>query len=193
MRVMQVKYNQKVKMNQFNSRPGQVFALNFSNTGLITGTCCGFGKDPQIPSHQQGYGIYNRRAMLGLGGQGGLASRVVNHQTDTSLQGYTGTEIVANTVKRTPDFTPAEHISNKRSDALRCALNANKCPAVDPICHNECAPLNPRSSIQHKKLDKFTQDLGYLSCSQQLDKKLSLRTGSTSTPFESNLMNNGYC
>ena len=192
MRVMQVKYNQRVKMNQINSRPGQVFALNFSNTGLITGTCCGFGKDPQIPSRQQGYGIYNRRAMLGLGGQGGLASRVVNHQTDTSLQEKFGTVIVANTVKRAPDFTPAEHTSNKRScTLLRCI--SSKCSGVVPICHNECAPLNPRSSIQHKKLDKFTQDLGYLSCSQQLDKKLSLRTGSTSTPFESNLMNNGNC
>ena len=76
MRVMQVKHNQRVKMNQVNSR--QLFSLNFSNTGSINGKCCGFGKDKQTASRQQSYSNYNRRAMSGLGGGGGPASRVQN-------------------------------------------------------------------------------------------------------------------
>ena len=155
MRVMQVKHNQRVKMNQVNSR--QLFSLNFSNTGSINGKCCGFGKDKQTPSHQQSYSNYNRRALGGLGGGGGLASRVQNGTaSDRNAQ-------LTNTVKRNPNFTQNEHIANVRSNALRCT----------PICHNNCG-----------KQGKYTQDLGYLSSSQQLNKKLALRGGSDTTGFK---------
>ena len=173
MRVMQVKHNQRVKMNQVNSR--QLFSLNFSNTGSINGKCCGFGKDKQTPSHQQSYSNYNRRAMSGLGGQGGPASRVQNGKaSDRNAQ-------LTNTVKRNPSFTPREYIANVRSEALRCDYSSityedgsKKCkPDNTPICHNNCG-----------KQGKYTQDLGYLSSSQQLNKKLALRAGSDTTGFK---------
>jgi len=180
MRVMQVKYNQKVKMNKLNSR--QVFALNYTNSGSSGGKCCDVNYI-QTPSHQQSYSNYNRRAMNGLGGQGGLASRVVNHTTDSNLQQKFGTVVVMNTVKRSPNFTPHEHIANKRSVALRedyssitYADGTKKCKEPpEPICYNSC-------NKQRKSV--ITKDLGYLSSSQQINKKLSLRAGETSTCFK---------
>ena len=195
MRVMQVKHNQRVKMNQVNSR--QLFALNYSNTGQITGTCCGFGQDKHIPSHQQGYGNYNRRALNGLGG-GGLASRVQNGDIGTP-------EYAMNTQKRVPDFTNNEYIANKRSVALRCQYSSfdpnesdNCKKPVVPVCYNSSD--GNRSSRAYPSRGgnggTITQDLGYLSSGQQINKQLSLRAGHTTTAFnefENPTMNNPPC
>ena len=113
--------------------------------------------------------------MSGLGGQGGPASRVQNGKaSDRNAQ-------LTNTVKRNPSFTPREYIANVRSEALRCDYSSityedgsKKCkPDNTPICHNNCG-----------KQGKYTQDLGYLSSSQQLNKKLALRAGSDTTGFK---------
>ena len=180
MRVMQVKYNQRVKMNRVNKSKG--FSLNYSNRGDTNTKCCGFGKDKQIPTHTQSYGNYIRRATNGLGGGGGPASRVVNHQTDSSLQNKFGTAIIANTVKRSPNFTTTEYTANKRSNALRAdyskftyADGTKKCKDTqEPICYNSCT--KPRKTT-------ITKDLGYLSGSQQINKKLSLRAGDNTKCF----------
>lgn len=64
MRVMQVKYNQRVKMNQMNSR--EPFALNFTNTGRVSnkGAFVGVAGDRRVS--RSGHA----RTGLGVGGGG---------------------------------------------------------------------------------------------------------------------------
>jgi len=193
MRVMQVKYNSRVKMNQVNSRGP--FALGFTNTGINKGECCtGATLVPKAPSHQQSYGLYLKRATMGIGAGGGgigaqssagLASRVVSYppKIDTNK----GTYQAMLTYKRGPNFTTSNYIDNKKSKTLRCDYStedSDGCkPAVSPVCHNGCG-----------KNGKYTQDLGYLSANQQINKKLSLRAGpSVNATFEEPMMNSGKC
>ena len=198
MRVMQVKYNSRVKMNQVNSRTiqnGGPFALGFTNTGINKGECCtGATFVPKAPSHQQSYGLYLKRATMGIGAGGGgigaqsssgLASRVVNFPPITDPSN--GIHQAMLTYKRGPNFTTSDYIDNKKSKTLRCdysSQDSSGCkPAVEPICHNGCG-----------KNGKYTQDLGYLSANQQINKKLSLRAGpSVNATFEEPMMNSGKC
>ena len=193
MRVMQVKYNSRVKMNQVNSR-GQ-FALGFTNTGINKGECCtGAIVVPKAPSHQQSYGLYLKRATMGIGAGGGgigpqtssgLASRVVSFPPIVDIS--KGTHQAMLTYKRGPNFTTSNYIDNKKSKTLRCeysSQDSDGCKsAVVPICYNGCG-----------KNGKYTQDLGYLSANQQINKKLSLRAGaSVNANYEIAIMNSGKC
>ena len=86
MRVMKVKHNARVKTQQINAR-GQS-ALAFTRRGVKQGNCCDRGVFvTRAPSRQQGYGLYLKRATMGVGAggggigaqsSGGLASRVVD-------------------------------------------------------------------------------------------------------------------
>ena len=131
MRVMQVKYNSRVKMNQVNARTiqnGGPFALGFTNTGINHGECCtGATLVPKAPSHQQGYGLYLKRATMGIGAGGGgigpqassgLASRVVSFPPIMDIS--KGTHQAMLTYKRGPNFTTSNYIDNKKSKTLRC-------------------------------------------------------------------------
>ena len=202
MRVMQVKYNSRVKNNQVNSRTilnGGPFALGFTNTGKKQGDCCDNGVGaPSAPSHQQGYGLYLKRAKMGIGSggggmgaqpSGGLASRVVGESfVDPSFN--RGTQQRLLTYKRpqsSEGFSSSSYIDNLRSRALRCNYSSeslkfgdvNDCkPDVEPICYDSC---NKNISI--------TKNLGYLSASQQINKKLSLRAGpNVNVDYESPMM-----
>jgi len=158
MRVMQAKYNSRIKRQQMNSQT----ALSYGN--------------------QQGYGLYLRRATMGIGA---VASRVVG---DSYTHPVRGERQATLTYKRPQEFTTSNYINNKKAKALRCEYSnkdsTDACKTVaDPKCHDNCG-----------KNGKYTQDLGYLSAEQQINKKLALRAGHThSAKLESDLMNSGGC
>mgnify|MGYP001808491206 CR=1 FL=1 len=121
MRVMKVKHNARVKTQQVNAR-GQS-AIAFTRRGIKQGACCNNGIFvPRKPSRQQGYGLYLKRATMGVGGAGGLASRVVFHKDENDNNVPVQKML---TYKRPQSggvdgFSSANHISNIRSKALRC-------------------------------------------------------------------------
>ncbi len=222
MRVMQVKYNSRVKMNQVNARTIQnggpfslavtsgnrggcnsnpVYQVDTSGGVVISSTgptnmCAHQKYIPKAPSHQQSYGLYLKRATMGIGAGGGgigtqssagLASRVVSYPP--KIDPNKGTYQAMLTYKRGPNFTTSNYIDNKKSKTLRCDYSTTdgdgNCPkpAVEPICHNGCG-----------KNGKYTQDLGYLSANQQINKKLSLRAGaSVNANYEEPMMISGKC
>ena len=236
MRVMQVKHNSRVKNQQVNSRrlfslatssgneggcnSTPVYQVDFSG-GIIfqqtgpTNMCGNYNYIPRAPSRQQGYGLYLKRATMGVGAggggigaqsSGGLASRVVDIPfVDASFN--RGTQQRMLTYKRPQSggvdgFSSSNHIDNIRSKALKCeysitdkngcktvigngtsggmmGLSQNKSAASHP-CYNGCG-----------KIPCITQNLGYLSASQQINKRLSLRANpnNLSSNYESNMMN----
>ena len=88
LRVMRMKAKNKTLLAEANARKGQTFALGFTRTGIKQGACCeGDTYIKSVPSHQQSYGLYLKRATMGIGAggggvgpqtSGGLASRVVD-------------------------------------------------------------------------------------------------------------------
>ena len=226
---MQVKYNQRVKMNQMNSR--EPFALNYTNTGTVsnkgafvgvagerrvsrsgharTGRGVGGGQTnpsssccdidipvPKKPSSQMSYSNYHRRALSGLGGQGGLASRV--QDGDDSSIAKRGTFQKMLTFKRPPKFTTNQYIANKRCKALRCEAHDRcenpiipKQPDGGNECWNKCSGRNARGPRRRRQ----TKSLGFISNQQMINRRLALRAGGgkNKVNFESNMMNSGAC
>ena len=211
MRVMQAKYNARVKNQQWNSRTklnGGPFAIGFTRTGVKQGACCNDGVFVQrAPSHQQSYGLYLKRATMGIGAggggvgsqaSGGLASRVVD--PSLNIAGNKGPVQLMLTYKRPQageQFVSSSHIDNVRSKALRCNYfedcnanvgngtsggmmgNSQNPNSASVICYNGCG-----------KNGMYCQDLGYLSASQQINKKLALRAGpGVAAKYESTMMN----
>ena len=211
MRVMQVKHNSRLKNKQVNSRGLFSLAVTRGNQGGCnsspvyykqsgpTNMCAEYNYVPKAPSHQQSYGLYLKRATMGVGSggggiglqaSGGLASRVVNISfVDVSFN--RGRQQRMLTYKRAQSggvdgFSSSNYIDNVRSKALRCdqyvdkTIDPSGCkPAVEPICYNSCS-----------KKPIITKNLGYISASQQINKKLSLRAGtSVNTNYERNIMN----
>jgi len=176
-RVLMAKYNAKVKAQQVNSR--EPFALNFSNRGgLIGRKCCGTGKDKQIPSNQQGYGIYMRRSMMNLGGMGGPASRV----SEPNANSY-------NVVKRAPKFSSQNYIENKRSKVIRYTNDpCSQEPNTAPDCYN----INNGKCVSSKH-GRHTKDLGFLSSSDYIKRKTAKRVKDICEEYESPLMSNNNC
>ena len=147
MRVMQVKYNSRVKNQQVNSRTqvnGGPFSINYTGRGIKQGECCNEGLYvPVAPSHQQSYGLYLKRATMGIGAggggigsqpSGGLASRVVDFPPNSG--GNKGTFQKMLTFKRAPEFTTSNYIENKKSKAIRCEV-MDKCSPRIPVTHNK--------------------------------------------------------
>ncbi len=214
MRVMKVKHNARVKTQQVNSR-GQS-ALAFTRRGVKQGNCCdGGGFVTRAPSRQQGYGLYLKRATMGVGAggggigaqsSGGLASRVVDIPfVDTAFN--RGTQQRMLTYKRPQSggvdgFSSSNHIDNIRSKALKCEYSItdkNGCKTVigNGTSGGMMGQSQNKSATSHPcvnicgKTGCYTQDLGYLSASQQLNKKLSLRENpnNLSSNYESSMMN----
>ena len=214
MRVMKIKHNARVKTQQINSR-GQS-AMAFTRRGVKQGNCCDGGIFvPRAPSRQQGYGLYLKRATMGVGAggggigaqsSGGLASRVVDIPfVDASFN--RGTQQRMLTYKRPQSggvdgFSSSNHIDNIRSKALRCdysSTDKNGCKTVIGNgtsggmmgqSQNKSAASHPCINVCSKN-GVYTQNLGYLSASQQISKKLSLRANpnNLSSNYESNMMN----
>ena len=162
MRVMQVKYNARTKMNKANSRLPFSLAVTKGNEGSCysnpvyqadisagiilsqsgpTNMCSDYQLIQKAPSNQQSYGLYLKRATMGLGAGGGgignakssagLASRVVGLPfTDSEFS--RGQQQRTLTYKRPPNFTTSNYIDNKRSKALRCNI-LDKCRKPEKI------------------------------------------------------------
>ena len=118
LRVMRMKAKNKTLLAEANSRKGNTFALGFTRTGIKQGACCeGDVYVKSIPSHQQSYSLYLKRATMGIGGSGGLASRVVDQPfSDPSFN--RGTQQRTLTYKRPQageQFVSSNHIDNVRS------------------------------------------------------------------------------
>jgi hypothetical protein len=203
MRVMKVKHNARVKTQQVNAR-GQS-AIAFTRRGIKQGNCCDGGVFvTRAPSRQQGYGLYLKRATMGVGGAGGLASRVVFHKDENDNNVPVQKML---TYKRPQSggvdgFSSANHIDNVRSKALKCEYSItdkNGCKTVigNGTSGGMMGQSQNKSATSHPcvnicgKTGCYTQDLGYLSASQQLNKKLSLRENpnNLSSNYESNMMN----
>ena len=209
MRVMKVKHNSRIKNQQVNAR-GQS-AIAFTRRGIKQGTCCNGGVFvPRAPSRQQSYSLYLKRATMGVGGAGGLASRVVDFPPNSG--GPKGTFQKMLTYKRPQSggvdgFTSSSYVENVRSKALRCdysqvnkeeecqtpvgngtsggMMGQSQNPnSASVICYNSCGNV------------MICQNLGYLSASQQINKKLSQRganpgnkSTALTTNYESAMMN----
>ena len=203
LRVMRMKAKNKTLLTEANSRKGNTFALGFTRTGIKQGACCeGDVYVKSIPSHQQSYSLYLKRATMGIGGSGGLASRVVDQPfSDPAFN--RGTQQRTLTYKRPQageQFVSSNHIDNVRSKALRCEYSTVD---AEGNCLSKTGNGTSGGMIG-KSQQKFTspcinacgkkpiitQDLGYISASQHINKKLSLRAGSSLTSkFESDVMN----
>ena len=225
MRVMKVKHNARVKTQQVNSR-GQS-AMAFTRRGVKQGNCCDGGTFvPRAPSRQQGYGLYLKRATMGIGAggggigrqpSGGLASRVVYHQDENGNNVPVQKTL---TYKRPQSggvdgFSSSNHISNIRSKTLRCEYSTvdkdGNCKTIIGNgtsggmmgqSQNKSAASHPCINVCSKN-GLYTQNLGYLSASQQINKKLSQRgnnpgneSTALTTNYESAMMNSssdGVC
>ena len=186
MRVMQAKYNSRVKLQQMNSRTttnGGPFALSYTGRGINQSSCS--QNDVKVPSRQQSYGLYLKRATMGIGD--GLAGRVVGNKfIDPVFK--RGQQQATLTYKRPQEFTTGNYINNKKAKALRCEYSsvdsADKCKIVkDPVCYNNCG-----------KKPCITEDLGYNTASDQINRRVAMRAGhSLTAPFESDIMSSGSC
>ena len=135
LRVMRMKAKNKTLMAEANSRQGNTFALGFTRTGIKQGACCEGGIHiKSIPSHQQSYSLYLKRATMGIGGSGGLASRVVDFPPNSGETKGTFQKML--TFKRPQKFTTSNYIENKKSKAIRCEV-MDKCSPRIPITHNK--------------------------------------------------------
>ena len=135
LRVMRMKAKNKTLLAEANSRKGNTFALGFTRTGIKQGACCeGDVYVKSIPSHQQSYSLYLKRATMGIGGSGGLASRVVDFPPNSG--GTKGTFQKMLTFKRPQKFTTSNYIENKKSKAIRCEV-MDKCSPRILVTHNK--------------------------------------------------------
>jgi hypothetical protein len=230
MRVMKVKHNARIKTQQFNSRQPfslsttrgneggcnsvPVYQVDFSGSKIIrqtgpTNMCAGYGYIAKAPSRQQGYGLYLKRATMGLGGRGGLASKVVYYKDENGNNVPVQKTL---TYKRPQSggvdgFSSANHIDNVRSKALRCDYSqvTKEGGCQIPVGNGTSGGMighsqNPLASSHPcsngcGKIPCITQNLGYLSASQQINKKLSQRgknpgeqSTALTTNYESDMM-----
>lgn len=164
MRVMQVKYNAKRKASEVNAKKGK-FSLAFTGTGKVKGKCCENAVGiPKQAITQQSYGVYTNRATLGLSG---LSRKVTPNNTMLIY-------------KRPHDFSSKNLIENKRCKTLRCD-HSSCSPKPDAKCYG----------LSDKKNGNYTKDLGFLSASDQINKKLALRAGTDlNSKYESDMMKN---
>ena len=212
--VLRRKMNEKTKLtkqNQYASSRGEPFALNVTNRGsirsnlgfslkkdgtVITTGCCG-GNPVRKPAKSQSYFNYHRRS---LGGLGNLAARVVDVRS-TAVNGSTDQMV---THKRAPEVGQSQYIKDKKIKELRCDNKSYQCDPlasystsnpnitkpsgssflpsyIAPDCNNNCG----------KGRVHITKNLGFMSSSEYLKKKLSYRKMSGN--YEASLMNNPSC
>ena len=210
MRVMKVKQNARTKLNKMNSK--KLFAIAFtdnqggkgrtfrtskgckSNGGCdsvgyeINNSCDDKGDVPRVPSHQQSYGLYLKRATMGIGyggggviqPQGGLARRVVT---------TTGTSTYKKPQAGSSNSTTSDYISNKRTEVVACDISSQL--LLNSDCYNSTNP----SGNCFKGNRETTKDLLFLTQEQRLDRVKSLRTtcSNGSKVAEKPMMHSGNC
>ena len=172
---MQRKYNERRKTSEVNSN--STFSIYATNRGTTKSKC---RNDIINPTTQKCYGVYNRQV---LSGNNGLAAKVIDISAN-----YLPT--ITNTYKRAPGFQSNQYTSNKRSKAIRCMF-------FDEDCNKVTRPTPVTRNCDCKNLSNVTQDLGYLSAKDYMEKKLAIRnvTEDGVTQYESKMMKNihGYC
>jgi len=198
--VLKRKMNEKTKLTKQNQYAGK-WALNVTNRGsirsnlgsslkkdgtvIMTG-CCG-GNQVRNPAISQSYFNYHRRS---LGGLGNLAARVVEVRSEP-VNGSTHQMV---TYKRAPDTGQSQYVKDKKSKVVQCYHNEVQCDSKTkpygssflqsyrtPTCHNNCGNGNITT----------TKNLGFMSSSEHLQKKLSYRKKKEGP--EEKLMNNASC
>ena len=227
MRVMQVKYNSRVKNQQSNSRKlfslavtrgneggcksNPVYEVDISAGNIIasrgpSNMCGEYSYIEKAPSRQQSYGLYLKRATMGIGAggggigaqpSGGLASRVVDPSLNTvQNKGLVQTML---TYKRPQDFTTNNYIENKKLKAIRCGV-MDKCDGSNPKVYTGLDKAgNPNRKPEKicyntncKKIPCITEDLGYDAASDKINKRLAMRAGpSLTAEYESPIMQSG--
>jgi hypothetical protein len=213
LRVMRMKAKNKTLMAEANARKlfslavtngnesgcksNPVYNVDISGGNIIstsgpTNMCGEYSYVEKAPSHQQSYGLYLKRATMGIGAggggigsqpSGGLARRVVDFPPNSG--GTKGTFQKMLTFKRPQKFTTLNYIENKKSKAIRCAV-MDKCdgsapaPETDKICYNNCS-----------NKPCITEDLGYDDASDQINRRVAMRAGPSLTAnYESEMMRN---
>ena len=200
------------KQNQYASARNQPFSLNMTNRGSVRsvpvmgeinkprlGGCCPPNGAVRKAVQSQSYFNYNRRS---TGGLGGLAARVVTLKNPSDPL----SPDLMLTYKRSPDFSQMMHIKDKKIKEIRCDHKAYLCDPnatppfssknpnitkptgtsflgsyVEPECRNNCG----------KGKAQITKNLGFMSSSDYLNKKMSYRKMSGN--YEEPLMNNASC
>lgn len=216
MRVMKVKHNARTKFNKMNST--KLFALAYTDnqggkgrtfrtsTGCrpnggcdsvnydINNACDDKGDVPRVPSHQQSYGLYLKRATMGIGyggggviqPQAGLARRVVTSTgTSTFKKPQAGSS-------SSMSFSMSDYITNKRTEVVACDISSQL--LLDSDCHNYISAPGYKCN-NNKGGQQITKDLLFLTQEQQLDRVKSLRTtcSNGSKVDEKPMMNSGNC
>lgn len=195
--------------NQYASARNEPFAINMTNRGSVRNApvlgqvdmnrCCPPMNDVRNPAKSQSYFNYHRRS---VGGLGRLASRVVNLRS-VPVNGSLNQMV---THKRAPDHGQSQYVKDKKIKELRCDNKAYQCDPdaatpystpnpnitkpvgtsslpsyIAPECKNDCG----------KGRAHITKNLGFMSSSEYLKKKLSYRKMSGN--YEEPLMNNASC
>lgn len=211
--VLKRKMNEKTKLTKQNQYAGK-WALNVTNRGsirsnlgsslkkdgtvIMTG-CCG-GNQVRKPAISQSYFNYHRRS---LGGLGNLAARVVSVRSEP-VNGSTHQMV---TYKRAPEAGQSQYVKDKKIKELRCDNKAYQC---DPLAEPPYSEPNPNITKPYgssflpsyiapecknncgKGRSHITKNLGFMSSSEHLRKKLSYRK-MMSGNYEEKLMNNTSC
>ena len=195
--------------NQYASARNEPFAINMTNRGSVRSTpvmgqvdmnlCCPPTTAIRKSAQPQSYFNYHRRS---VGGLGRLASRVVSLRS-APVNGSLNQMV---THKRASDNGQSQYVKDKKIKELRCDNKAYQCdpeaatpystpnpnitkPAgtsslpsyIAPECKNDCG----------KGRAHITKNLGFMSSSEYLKKKLSYRKMSGN--YEEPLMNNASC
>ena len=214
MRVMRLKQKTKTKMNQANSKAIVSLAYTDNQGGkgrtfrtsigcMQNGKCDSINYDinnacsnkatvPRLPSHQQSYGLYLKRATMGIGyggggviqPQAGLARRVV------STDGISTYKIPQAGSSSSMSFSMSDYITNKRTEVVACDISDNN---LDTQCYNSTSQTGKCNNYRGAK--QTTKDLMFLTQEQQLDRIKKLRTDCYKgvKNVKKKMMNSGGC
>ena len=216
-RVMRLKQKTRTKINQANSREivSLAYTDNQGGKGRTFRTSSGCKKNggcdnisydiqnscsqkkiaPRVPSKQQSYGLYLKRATMGIGyGGGGIIQPKAGLARKVLWHGDTG-EGQHVTFKRPQagssgdmSFSMSDYITNKRTKVVACDIDDNK---LNTDCYNS----TNKSGKCFKGARQTTKDLLFLTQEQQLDRVKSLRTtcSNGSKVTEKPMMHSGNC
>lgn len=162
--VLKRKNQNKNRLTKINSANNKSYSLAMTNTG-VNKSSCGLS-NPKVPIVQKSYRNYNKY--------------LLNYRVNPRLSSTSSIH------KKMADFPSSSHTSNVSSKALRCehlGHNGNDCvkpPILPTSCSNDC----------NKKNTIITKDLGFMSSSDYIKRKVSLRTSGN---YESITYGNTIC
>ncbi len=146
--VLKRKLQNKHRLNKVNSDTGTSFSLAMTNTGVNKSSC---GTNNKVPIVQKSYRNYNKF--------------LLNYKVNPRLRSTTSIH------KKMADFPSSSHTSNVSSKAVRCEMGhlgdlCVKPPPIPASCSNDCS----------SKKTVITKDLGFISSSDYIKRKVARRT-----------------